>query len=100
MVTRALTAITTARSRRRGLVLSHFEFEGFRTVMPALRLRSGQAPAGIQGEQAAASGYSAWIPAFAGMTQYSSTPQNHHDRLLERRRRLQISKMRHDLFHE
>src|SRR5947207_8864987 len=64
------------------LVLSHFEFEGFRTVMPALRLRSGQAPAGIQGDQAAASGYSAWIPAFAGMTQYSSTPQNHHDRLL------------------
>ncbi len=64
------------------LVLSHFEFEGFRTVMPALRLRSGQAPAGIQGEQAAASGYSAWIPAFAGMTQPSSTPQNHHDRLL------------------
>ena len=65
-----------------GLVLSHFEFEGFRTVMPALRLRSGQAPAGIQGEQAAAAGYSAWIPAFAGMTQYSSPPQNHHDRLL------------------
>src|SRR5439155_3354366 len=64
------------------LVLSHFEFEGFRTVMPALRLRSGQAPAGIQGEQAAASGYSAWIPAFAGMTQHSSPPQNHHDRLL------------------
>ncbi len=58
------------------------------------------AQAGIQGEQAAASGYSAWIPAFAGMTQYSSTPQNHHDRLLERRRRLQISKMRHDLFHQ
>src|SRR5439155_14971913 len=56
------------------LVLSHFEFEGFRTVMPA--------QAGIQGEQAAASGYSAWIPAFAGMTQHSSTPQNHHDRLL------------------
>src|SRR5437773_5234437 len=50
--------------------------------MPALRLRSGQAPAGIQGEQAAASSYSAWIPAFAGMTQHSSTPQNHHDRLL------------------
>src|SRR5438876_9674375 len=66
------------------LVLSHFEFEGFRTVMPALRLRSGQAPAGIQGEQAAACGYSAWIPAFAGMTQHSSTPQNHHDRPLER----------------
>src|SRR5438093_2990870 len=64
------------------LVLSHFEFEGFRTVMPALRLRSGQAPAGIQGEQAAACGYSAWIPAFAGMTQPSSTPHNHHDRLL------------------
>src|SRR5205823_11107835 len=64
------------------LVLSHFEFEGFRTVMPALRLRSGQAPAGIQGEQAVTSGYSAWIPAFAGMTQHSSTPQNHHDRLL------------------
>ena len=42
------------------LVFSHFEFEGFRTVMPA--------QAGIQGEQAAASGYSAWIPAFAGMT--------------------------------
>src|SRR5207245_3713608 len=56
------------------LVLSHFEFEGFRTVMPA--------QAGIQGEQAAASGYSAWIPAFAGMTQHSSPPQNHHDRLL------------------
>src|SRR5438876_7135891 len=56
------------------LVLSQFEFEGFRTVMPA--------QAGIQGEQAAASGYSAWIPAFAGMTQHSSTPQNHHDRLL------------------
>src|SRR5438477_10081497 len=51
--------------------------------MPALRLRSGQAPAGIQGEQAAAAGYSAWIPAFAGMTQHSSTPQNYHDRLLE-----------------
>src|SRR5213595_2623972 len=67
-----------------GLVLSHFEFEGFRTVMPALRLRSGQAPAGIQGEQAAACGYSAWIPAFAGMTQPSSTPHNHHDRLLGR----------------
>jgi len=50
--------------------------------MPALRLRSGQAPAGIQGEQAAACGYSAWIPAFAGMTQHSSTPQNHRDRLL------------------
>src|SRR5438552_985233 len=65
-----------------GLVLSHFEFEGFRTVMPALRLRSGQAPAGIQGEQAAACGYSVWIPAFAGMTQHSSTPQNHHDSLL------------------
>src|SRR5947208_5251372 len=64
------------------LVLSHFEFEGFRTVLPALRLRSGQAPAGIQGEQAAACGYSAWIPAFAGMTQHSSTPQNHPDRLL------------------
>src|SRR5213079_3455448 len=64
------------------LVLSHFEFEGFRTVMPALRLRSGQAPAGIQGDQAVTSGYSAWIPAFAGMTQHSSTPQNHHDRLL------------------
>src|SRR5438034_4998381 len=64
------------------LVLSHFEFEGVRTVMPALRLRSGQAPAGIQGEQAAACGYSAWIPAFAGMTQPSSTPHNHHDRLL------------------
>jgi len=29
-------------------VLSHFEFEGFRTALPALRLRSGQAPAGIQ----------------------------------------------------
>src|SRR2546425_10418257 len=58
------------------LVLSHFEFEGFRTVMPA--------QAGIQGDQAAASGYSAWIPAFAGMTQHSSTPQNHHDRLLVR----------------
>src|SRR5438445_9120657 len=57
------------------LVLSHFEFEGFRTVMPA--------QAGIQGDQAAASGYAAWIPAFAGMTQHSSTPQNHHhDRLL------------------
>ena|SRR5437763_13049639 len=56
----------------------------FITVMPALRLRSGQAPAGIQGEQAAASGYSAWIPTFAGMTQRSSTPQNHHDRLLVR----------------
>src|SRR2546425_2682406 len=56
------------------LVLSHFEFEGFRTVMPAC--------AGIQGEQAVTSGYSAWIPAFAGMTQHSSTPQNHHDRLL------------------
>ena len=55
------------------LVLSHFEFEGFRTVMPA--------QAGIQGDQAAASGYSAWIPAFAGMTQHSSPPQNHHDRL-------------------
>src|SRR5881409_1069560 len=69
-----------------GLVLSHFEFEGFRTVMPALRLRSGQAPAGIQGEQAAACGYSVWIPAFAGMTmtQHSSTPHNHHDRLLVR----------------
>src|SRR5437762_7112128 len=53
----------------------------FITVMPALRLRSGQAPAGIQGEQAAASGYSAWIPTFAGMTQPSSTPQNHHDKL-------------------
>ena len=66
-----------------GLVLSHFEFEGFRTVVPALRLRSGQAPVGIQGEQAAACGYSAWMPAFAGMTQHSSTPQNHHDRLLE-----------------
>src|SRR5437016_7081794 len=66
------------------LALSHFEFEGFRTVMPALRLRSGQAPAGIQGEQAAAAGYSAWIPAFAGMTQPSSTPHNHHDRLLGR----------------
>src|SRR5437762_12859439 len=65
-----------------GLVLSHFEFEGFRFVMPALRLRSGQAPAGIQGEQAAACGYSVWIPAFAGMTQHSSTPQNHHDSLL------------------
>ena len=65
-----------------GLVLSHFEFEGFRTVMPALRLRSGQAPAGIQGEQAAACGYAAWIPVFAGMTQHSSTPQNHHNRLL------------------
>src|SRR5438034_8036330 len=64
------------------LVLSHFEFEGFRTVMPALRLRSGQAPAGIQGEQAAACGYSAWIPAFAGMTQHSPPPHNHHDRLL------------------
>ena len=64
------------------LVLSHLEFEGFRTVMPALRLRSGQAPAGIQGEQAAACGYAAWIPAFAGMTQHSPTPQNHHDRLL------------------
>src|SRR5205823_7255299 len=64
------------------LILSHFAFEGFRTVMPALRLRSGQAPAGIQGEQAAACGYSAWIPAFAGMTQHSSTPHNHHDRLL------------------
>src|SRR6059058_5164390 len=61
---------------RSSLVLSHFEFEGFRTVMPA--------QAGIQGEQAAASGYSAWIPAFAGMTQHSSTPQNHHDRLLGR----------------
>src|SRR2546422_11585191 len=59
---------------KRTLVLSHFEFEGFRTVMPA--------QAGIQGEQAAASDYSAWIPAFAGMTQHSSTPQNHHDRLL------------------
>src|SRR2546425_13177755 len=57
------------------LVLSHFEFEGFRTVMPA--------QAGIQGEQAAASGYAAWIPAFAGMTQHSSTPQNHHDRVLD-----------------
>src|SRR5437763_11267585 len=66
------------------LVLSHFAFEGFRTVLPALRLRSGQAPAGIQGEQAAACGSSAWIPAFAGMTQHSSTPQNHHDRLLGR----------------
>ena len=65
------------------LELSHFEFEGLRTVMPALRLRSGQAPAGIRGEQAAACGYSAWIPAFSGMTQHSSTPQNHHDRLLE-----------------
>src|SRR5207247_3120317 len=64
------------------VVLSHFEFEGFRTVMPALRLRSGQAPAGIQGDQAAAFGYSAWIPAFAGMTQHSSTPHNHHDRLV------------------
>src|SRR5436305_14868172 len=50
--------------------------------MPALRLRSGPAPAGIQGEQAAACGYSAWIPAFAVMTRHSSTPQNHHDRLL------------------
>src|SRR6266508_395845 len=57
-----------------GLVLSHFDFEGFRTVMPA--------QAGIQGEQAAASGYAAWIPACAGMTQHSSTPQNHRDRLL------------------
>ena len=52
--------------------------------MPALRLRSGQAPAGIPGEQAAACGYSAWIPAFAGMTQHSSTPHNHRDRLLVR----------------
>ena len=65
-----------------GLELSHFEFEEFRTVLPALRLRSGQAPADIQEEQAAAGGYSAWIPAFAGMTQHSSTPHNHHDRLL------------------
>src|SRR5207248_10848239 len=73
----------TSRKAMHGqLILSHFEFEGFRTVMPALRLRSGQAPAGIQGDQAAASGYSAWIPAFAGMTQHSSTPHNHHDRLL------------------
>src|SRR5205085_8258278 len=64
------------------LMFCRIDFEGFRTVMPALRLRSGQAPAGIQGEHAAASGYSAWIPAFAGMTQHSSTPQNHCDRLL------------------
>src|SRR5438309_7927196 len=41
------------------------------------------AQAGIQGDQVAASGYSAWIPAFAGMTRYSSAPQNHHDRLLQ-----------------
>src|SRR2546427_1632709 len=69
-----MQAIPPQTSSGTGLVDSHFEFEGFRTVMPA--------QAGIQGEQAAASGYSAWIPAFAGMTQHSSTPQNHHDRLL------------------
>src|SRR5947208_10665499 len=68
------TVCASSETEREGVVLSHFEFEGFRTVMPA--------QAGIQGEQAAASGYSAWIPAFAGMTQHSSTPQNHHDRLL------------------
>jgi len=36
--------------------------------MPALRLRSGQAPAGIQGKRALACGYASWIPASAGMT--------------------------------
>ena len=30
--------------------------------MPALRLRSGQAPAGIQGDSAPASGSASWIP--------------------------------------
>src|SRR5437667_11491267 len=68
------TVCASSETERESLVLSHFEFEGFRTVMPA--------QAGIQGDQAAAFGYSAWIPAFAGMTQHSSTPQNHHDRLL------------------
>src|SRR6184192_2639246 len=81
---------TSARARRKNsrtnsnkpkradnnLALSHFEFEGFRTVMPA--------QAGIQRDQAAAAGYSAWIPAFAGMTQPSSIPQNHPGRLLSR----------------
>src|SRR5437764_12304482 len=78
------TVCASSETEREGVVLSHFEFEGVRTVLPALRLRSGQAPAGIQGEQAAAFGYAAWSPAFAGMTQHSSTPQNHPDRLLVR----------------
>ena len=47
-------------------------------VMPALRPSSGQAPAGIQGPQAQAPGESAWIPAFAGMTQPSPAPQDHN----------------------
>jgi hypothetical protein len=36
--------------------------------MPALRLRSGQAPAASHKFQAAAGGLCAWIPAFVGMT--------------------------------
>jgi len=43
---------------------------------------SGQAPAGIQESQAEASGSSAWIPAFAGMTQARSAPQILTDWLL------------------
>jgi len=53
------------------LVLSPYDFDGFMTVMPA--------QTGIQESQAEASGYPAWIPAFAGMTQPRLTPQIHTD---------------------
>jgi len=50
--------------------------------MPALRLRSGQAPAGIQEPSAPALGYPAWIPAVAGMTLPRVSPHLYYGELL------------------
>ena len=48
---------------REFLVVGPYDFDGFMFVMPALRLRSGQALAGIQARQVQAARYSPWIPA-------------------------------------
>jgi len=53
----------------RHLVFRCIDFDGSETVMPA--------QAGIQGEQAVAYSYPAWIPAFAGMTHPQFTPRLH-----------------------
>src|SRR5712692_5152715 len=59
---------------RRALVVHGIDFEGFSSVTLA--------QAGIRGEHAPASGYSAWIPAFAGMTTQWSTSHLHSGHLL------------------
>jgi hypothetical protein len=61
-----------------GLVFSPYDFDGFRTVMPA--------QAGIQESQAEASSSPVWISAFAGMTQPHLPPQIQTDGLLVLRR--------------